>query len=171
MPVTTCALYVKSLLNGITPPGATGVRSPIQAFITPLTPDVNPDGIARVYVWPASGPERRRAMPRNTGPSYTTAGVKQIIHDLQVFLVWMDNPDDQNADINFPLLIDYVMFILRTSPNPDVYTDAVTGFQSSFVNVGEDMSYEFIPPHALEPDAMRRYDSRIRVRLLELFQA
>ena len=162
--------FVQSILTGLTPPGKTGIKGPIDSLITPLDPDVNPDGIARVYVWPASGPEKRRAMPRNTGPG-APAGWKQITHALEIFLVWMDYPDDPQADVNFPLLIDYVMMILRTSPNPALYTDPDTGVVSSMVNLGEVMSYDFVPPRTLEPDAMRRYDSRIRCSLLELFQA
>ena len=37
-------------------------------------------------------------MPRNTGKN-TPAGWKQLTHDLQVFLVWMDSPDDPAADM------------------------------------------------------------------------
>lgn len=170
MPLVSAQSYVKGLLQGLTPPGDTGIRAPIDALITPLTPDVNPDGIARVYVWPAKAPEKRRAMPRNTGPG-TPAGWKQLTHELQIFLVWMDFPDDPQADVNFPLLIDFVMNVLRTSPNPAQYTDPDTGTVSNMVNLGEVMTYDFVPPRALEPDAFRRYDARIQCSLLELFQS
>ena len=131
---------------------------------------MNPDGIARVYVWPAKFPEKRVAMPRNTGPG-TPAGWKGITHQLQVFMVWMDNPDDPNADINFPLLIDFVAMVLRTSPNPAQWIDPDTGVVSNFVNLGEVMDGDFVPPRTLEPMAFRRYDARIQCSLIELFQS
>jgi hypothetical protein len=170
MPIVSAQLYTAGLLEGMTPPGDTGLRGPISALITPLDPDIDPDGIARCYVWPASGPERRRAMPRNTGKS-TPAGWKQLTHELQIFMIWMDSPDDPAADVNFPAFIDYVMDELRTSPNPFLYTDPETGRASQMVNLGEVMTYDFVPPRTLQPQVFRRYDARIRCSLLELFQA
>lgn len=170
MPIISAQQYTAGLLKGMTPPGDTGIRQPIDALITPLDPDVNPDGIPRCYVWPASGPEKRRAKPRNTGKG-TPAGWKQLTHELQIFLIWMDSPDDPNADVNFPAFIDYVMDALRTSPNPSLYTDPETGRSSQMVSLGEVMTYDFVPPRTLEPQAFRRYDARIRCSLLELFQA
>lgn len=170
MPIISAQLYVKGTLQDLTPPGTTGLRGPVSALITPLDPDVNPDGIARVYVWPAKGPEKRLAIPRNTGMG-TPAGWKQITHQLEIFLVWMDNPDDPNADVNFPLLIDWVMDVLRTSPNPFQFTDPDTGRVSNMVNLGEVMTYDYVPPRTLADMAERRYDARIQCSLLELFQA
>ena len=171
MPVVAAQSFVKGILQNLVPPGDTGLRQPISALITPLDPDVNPDGIARVYVWPAGGPGKRLATPRNSGPGYTSAGAKQIEHDLQVFMVWMDDPSDQNPDLNFPALIDFVWLTLETSPSPSLYTDPATGAQTQMVNLGEKMSYDFVPPRTLEPQSMRRYDARIRCSLTEIYQA
>ncbi len=174
MPIVSAMLYTASLLKGMVPPGATGIRQPIDSMITPETPDVNPDGIARCYVWPATGPEKRRAMPRvkNIADQQAgQAGWKQIMHDLRIFLVWMDDPNDQNADVNFPLFIDWVMNVLRTSPNAAQFTDPDTGIPSNFANLGEVQSYDFVPPRYLEADMMRRYDAQVRCSLLELFQS
>ena len=159
----------------MTPPGDTGIRAPISALITPLDPDVQADGVARCYVWPAQGPEKRRAMPRNTGAASVAAsqaGWKQIEHALQVFLVWMDpDPEDPNVDVNFPLLIDYVMFLLRTSPNEAQWLNPYDGLVSHMINLGEVMSYDFVPPRTLEPQTLKRYDARITTTLLELWQS
>lgn len=169
MPITSAIGYTVSILQGMTPPGQTGISGPVSALVTPLTPDVNPDGIPRCYVWPAKGSEKRLAMPRNTGMG-TPAGWKQLPHSLEIFLTWMDNPDDENADVNFPLFIDWVMDVLRTSPNPAQWTDPESGITSNFANLGEVMTYDYVPPRSLEPDAWRRYDARVSCTLLELFQ-
>lgn len=174
MPLLSAQSYVQSLLTDVQPPGATGLRGPIQALITPLTPDVNPDGIARIYVWPASGPEKRIATPRaasRVAQQAGQAGFKNLKHDLRIFMVWMDDPNDPNADVNFPILIDWVLNILRTSPNPALWTDPYSGITSSFANLGEIQSYDFVPPRYLEPDAMRRYDAQIKCTLWEIFQS
>lgn len=169
MPLLSAQQYTASLLQGMTPPGATGIRAPVSALITPKLPDVNPDGIARCYVWPASAPEKRRAMPRNTGKG-TPAGWKEQLHSLEIFLVWMNSPNDQEADVNFPLFIDWVMDLIRTSPNPAEWYDPELGIASDFANFGEVMKYDFPPPRTLEPDGWRRYDARVSVTLLELYQ-
>jgi hypothetical protein len=163
--------FVQSILTGLTPPGKTGIKGPIDSLITPLDPDVNPDGIARVYVWPARGPGKRIAQPRNNPATGSPGATKQTKHDLQVFMTWMDSPNDQDADVNFPALIDFVWKILETCPSPQLWTDPETGGVSQMVNLGEVMTYEFIPPRTLEPQKMRRYDARIMCTLLEIYQA
>ena len=169
MPIASAQAYVQGILQGAAPPGATGIKGPIQCLITPLDPDVNAGGGARIYVWPAKGTVKRRAVPRNTGPG-TPAGWKDEKHDLEIFLVWMDSPNDPQADVNFPLLIDYVMMLLETSPNPAQVTDPETGLTSDMVNLGEVMTYEYVPPRTLAEQAFRRYDARISCSLLELYQ-
>ena len=169
MPIIAAQQFTAAQLQGMQPPGATGVKA-ISALITPLTPDVNPDGIARVYVWPANAPEKRRAVPRNSGKN-TPAGWKQILHELQIFLIWDDYADDPQSDSNFPLLIDFVMDNLRTCPSPAAWTDPDTGRVSDMCNLGEVMSYDYVPPRTIEGDLMKRYDARIKCSLLELFQA
>lgn len=170
MPLVSAQSYVQSILTGLTPPGDTGIRQPINSLITPLDPDVNPDGIARIYVWPARFPEKRRAQPRNDLPNGSPGGWKDIKHELQVFLVWMDDPNDPNADVNFPILIDWVADVLRTSRNPVQWTDPYSGITSNFANLGEVQTGDFVPPRTLADMAMRRYDARIQCSLLELFQ-
>lgn len=171
MSIVAAQSFVAAQLHGMVPPGDTGLRAPITALITPLDPDVNPDGIARCYVWPASGPEKRLAMPRNNAAQNNPGGAKQTTHEIQVFMVWMDDPNDQNADVNFPLLIQYVLKVLRTCPSPSLITDPYTGEESQMVNLGEVQAYDFVPPRTLEPQVMRRYDARIRATLVEIFQA
>ena len=128
------------------PAGNTAIKGPISALITPLDPDVNTDGLPAA-TWPASGPEKRRAMPRNSGSAPRPGG--KTHPELQIFLMWTDSQQDPNKDVNFPLFIDWVMDILRTSPNPAQWQDPETGLISNFANLGEVQAYDFVPPHTL----------------------
>lgn len=168
MPLNSAQLFVKDQLDGITPPGDTGISGPLVALITPYDPDES--GEARAYVWPATGKESRRAIPRNTGMG-TSSGWKNLEHSLQVFLTWFDSDSDPDADTNFPALIDYVMDVLRTCADPAVVTDPLTGRVSQLIDVGENMDYTYVPPRSTADQRQLRYDCRITLSILELFQA
>lgn len=168
MPINTVTTYIRDMINGTTPPGDTGLSGPLVALITPYDPDESGD--ARAYIWPTTGGETRRAIPRNTGPN-TPAGWKNLRHSIDVFLTWFDSDSDPDADINFPALIDYVMDLLRTSPCDEVAYDPETGRPSHLINVGEVMNYEYVPPVSMEDERQLRYDAKITVPVLELFQA
>jgi len=75
------------------------------------------------------------------------------------------------VDTSFPALLDAVMDALRTCPDPQVVTDPYTGRQSNMVNLGEDMTYTYVPPHSTADQRQLRFDARITARLLELVQA
>lgn len=169
MGLNSAQLYVKSILDGLQPPGDTGIPGPVEALITPYDPDES--GVARIYVWPATGPESRLAWPRNTGPN-TPAGWKQIRHSIQLYLVWFDDQDqDQNIDINFPALIDYVMFTLRTTLDPAPVTDPYTGAFSWLLDIGEGMTYDYVPPRSTADQRILRFDAKIQLPVTEYFQA
>lgn len=169
MGLNTCQLFVKGLLNNLQPPGDTGINGPIEALITPYDPDES--GAARIYVWPSAGPERRLAWPRNTGPG-TPAGWKQITHNLELFMVWFDDQDiDPNIDVNFPALIDFVMFTLRTCTDPASVTDPLTGESFLLLDIGENMDYTYVPPRSTADQRMLRYDAKITMPVIEYFQA
>jgi hypothetical protein len=169
MGINTCQLFVQGLLQGLQPPGDTGLNGPIQALITPYDPDE--DGVPRIYVWPSAGPERRLAWPRNTGPN-TPAGWKQITHNLELFMVWFDDSDaDPNIDINFPALIDFVMFTLRTCADPAEVTDPFTGSSWLLLDIGENMNYTYVPPRSTADQRILRYDAKITMPVIEYFIA
>ena len=77
---------------------------------------------------------------------------------------WTPTQQTRPRDVNFPLLIDYVMFLLRTSPNEAQWLDPETGLVSHMINLGEVMSYDFVPPRTLEPQTPARYDARITLQ-------
>lgn len=168
MPIVSTMRFIQGLIDGTTPPGDTGIPGPLVALITPYDPDDS--GEARAYIWPSTGTENRRAIPRNTGPN-TPAGWKNARHTVDVFLVWFDSDDDQNADTNFPALIDFVMDLLRTCNDPAQVTDPDTGRISQQINIGEEMTYEYVPPMSMEDQRYLRYDAKITVHALEMFQS
>ncbi len=168
MPIVTAMTYVRDMIDGTTPPGDTGLSGPLVALITPYDPDESGD--ARAYIWPSTGNENRRAWPRNTGPG-TPAGWKNLRHSLDVFLTWFDSDSDPDGDVNFPALIDFVMDLLRTSPCDAVAYDPETGRPSHLINVGENLTYEYVTPMSMEDQRYLRYDAKIAVPILELFQA
>lgn len=178
MPINSTALYIKSLLDGTQPPGETGLPGPLVALITPYDPDES--GEARAYIWPTAGPEKRRAIPRgpvtvNGGPApQGTAGWKQMEHAISIFLVWFGYDSDDQIDSSFPLLIDHVMAVLRSSPNTgpgNIITDPQTGMVSQIVDLGEDMTYEYVPVLSTDDQRITRYDCRIEAHCTEMFQA
>jgi hypothetical protein len=167
--LNSAQLFLQGVLNGLQPPGGTGIGGPIQALITPIDPDES--GLPRIYVWPANGPESRLAWPRNTGPG-TPAGWKQIKHSLQLYLTWFDDSDaDADIDINFPGLIDFVMFTLRTVIDPAEVTDPLTGALSLLLDIGEDMAYDYVPPRSTADQRILRFDAKITCPVTEYFQA
>jgi hypothetical protein len=168
VPLNSAQLFIRDTLDGTSPPGDTGLSGPLVALITPYDPDQS--GAPRAYVWPSMGREKRRAKPRNHGPG-TPAAVKDLNHTVEVFLVWFDSDSDPDADINFPGLIDYVMDLLRTCDNPALVTDPLTGRVSQLVDIGEDMTYTYVPPRSTADQRILRYDARISVPFLETFQA
>lgn len=168
MPVVTAMTYLRDLLSGTTPPGDTGLSGPLVALITPYDPDES--GEARAYIWPSTGSENRRAMPRNTGPN-TQAGWKNLRHSVDIFLTWFDSDSDPDGDVNFPALIDFVMDTLRTSQCDAVAYDEETGRPSHLINIGENMTYEYVTPVSMEDQRYLKYDAKVMVSVLELFQA
>lgn len=175
MPVNTVALYVQGLLQGTQAPGETGLPGPLEALITPYDPDES--GEARAYIWPMTGHEARRTIPRgpvtvNGAPSPAgTAGWKQATHQVSIFLVWFGYDNDPNADTSFPALVDFVMAVLRSSKNPATATDPYTGLVSELLDIGENLTYEYVPVLSTDDQRILRYDARIDVHCTEYFQA
>jgi len=168
LPLVSALQYTKGLLDNITVPGVAGESGPLTVLVTPYDPDES--GEARAYVWGGSGNENRLAFPRNTGPG-TPAGFKNLFHNVEIFLVWFDSDSDPDVDTSFPALLDAVVDALRTCPDPQVVTDPYTGRQTNMVNLGEDMTYTYVPPHSTADQRQLRFDARITARLLELVQA
>jgi hypothetical protein len=173
MPITSTLYAIKSLLVDLPMPGQ---LPSMAAYITPPDPNVETD-IPTAYVWPTQGGEDREndggkkvgAIPRNSGPG-TPSGVKNISHDIDVYVVWMASNDEPDIDCLFPGVVDAVMAAFRFSTDPATATDPYTGEQSTLVDIGEDMSYR-ITLRSLIEQAYNRYDALVGLSVLEIIRA
>lgn len=176
MPIATVLRFIKSQVEQVQPPGLPGVNGPLATYVAP--PDPDESGIARAYVWPATGREKRLAIPRNTGPR-TPAGWKSETHQVMVWPLWFDDLDrDRLADINFPGMVDAIMDALRTCVDPvedpaqgTMAQDPFTGRESAILNAGEEMSYDITTLRSTADQRIVIFQGAIRVPVVEYFQA
>lgn len=166
--MNSCQLYIKNMINGLTVPGN---ANSLLAYITPEDPfdDTNP----AAYIWPSTGNEDRQAVPRVGADIYnpTQAGWKTLTHDLDIYLTWFNDDSDPNADISFPAVLDVVMYTYRSSANPAVVADPLTGLQSQLIDVGERMTYRMAGIHATADQRWLRYDAQLTLTIIEELQS
>ncbi len=168
MPLVTVQTYIKSLLNGLIVPGPAGI-GPLEAFIQP--PDPNDDTIRpAAYIWASGGREVRQSMPRNTGPG-TPAGWKDVYPDVEIYLVWFDSDEDPYADTAFHSVIDAVMQVLRTSPDPAQVVDPNSGLVCELAGVGEHMTWQALSVTSTADQRWLRFDALLLVPYIEFIQA
>ena len=169
MPIASSLAYIKGLLNGLAMPGQ---LPSMNAYITPPDPNVETD-IPTAYVWPTSGDESRDGkagtVPRNSGPG-TPSGFKDLVHAIDVYVLWFGADDEPDIDNLFPGIVDAVMFALRTSDDPVKVADPYTEQGSTLVDVGEVMNYR-ITLRSLVEQAYDRYDCLLSLSVLEVIQA
>jgi len=89
---------------------------------------------------------------------------------MDLFLVWFQASDDPDADNLFPGMVDAVMSALRYCKMPQTIVDPYTGYKSDLVDLGENQATEIVVSSTAS-QAYLRYDSRVRLRLLELIFA
>lgn len=169
MPINSVQVYIQQLLDNLVMPGRAGN---LRVYITPPDPNEETD-LPTAYVWPADGyesrnPQRGGTVPRNTGIG-TNSGYKAYEHRMDVYLIWNGQDDDPQADIWFPGMVDAIMLVLRTSPDPAVAQDPYTGQLTTLIDVGEIMNYR-ITLRALADQRYNRYDALISLELLEIMQ-
>lgn len=166
MPLNSTQLWIKGLLDGLIVPGNANT---LQAYITPLDPYEEDNPAA--YIWPTSGNEDRQAMPRVNAAPGIGAGWKTLTHELAIWLTWFNDESDPDADISFPAVIDVVMFTLRSSANPAVIYDPLTGVGSQLIDVGERMNWRFAGIRATADQRWNRYDAEITATIIEELQS
>lgn len=175
MPVNSTLSYVRSLIDGTTVSGNAGTA--IEAFISP--PDPKEDSFnPAAYVWASRGPEKRNSGSRSPAPGgaprpapLPPAGWKLTVHTVEIYLTWFDENTDPQQDSSFPLVLDLVQNILRTCNMPVNLTDPATGMSCQLVNLGENMSYEYVPVRSTASQRYHRQDALITAPVEEWFQA
>jgi hypothetical protein len=174
VPLLTVQTWVYNVLNGMPLPGN---ASPLAVFVTPPNPEENQLD-PHCYVWPSSGSESRESVPRPPGtlpgapPVPGQAGRKAITHSVDIWLTWFGDDSDPSPDFSFPVIVDAVMDALRTTRDPALQADPVTGRVSQIYGTGERLTYDLAVPRGTDRDQrILRYDARIAARIGEELQA
>lgn len=175
MPIMSTLSHVQSLLNGVSVSGNGGTV--IEAFINPPDPETeqrNP----HAYVWAARGPEKRNSGSRSPAPAgfaqhtpLAPAGWKILQHTVEVYLTWFDENIDPQIDSTFPLIIDLAMNVLRCCKMPMDIIDPATGISCQLINLGEQLSYEYVPVRSTASQRLQRQDALITAPVEEWIQA
>jgi hypothetical protein len=174
MPINTCQQYLKSVLNGLILPLGLGV---IEAFITPPNPNIQAGAnVCSAYIWGSHGDEKRKALPRATHGNLGSGGLKEILHNIDVWLIWFgyNIDEDSDADNQFPSILDFVLGQLRNARLVDAANEArdpVTGQTSQLLAVGENMSYVYTPVRAIVDQRTFRFDAQITCDVVEEIRA
>lgn len=175
MPINSTLAHVKQLLDGTTIPGNAGKY--IEAFISPPDPEtqqVNP----HAYVWAAQGPENRnsgkRVAPPAGAPEFlklNNSGFKILKHRIEIYLTWFDDSRDPQSDSSFPLVIDMTMQVLRSCVMPIDLIDPATGSNCQLINLGEEMSYQYVPVRSTASQRLQRQDALVTAPVEEWIQS
>lgn len=161
--------YVKGIADGLAMP--TGVPGPLVARITP--PVWERVSAPRAYVWGGRVRGSRQTAPR--GP-----GFKRIPWVVDVYLTYMDTPDDALANEPFPAVIDAVLGAFFTTTMP-VWIDSTgtpvgpnaptAGSATQIQSIGESFDLDYPPERTVTAGRMIWYSTRIGLDVLEVVQA
>jgi hypothetical protein len=166
VPLNSVQQYVKGVMDGLMLPST---PVPLAAYITP--PDPGDGTQPAVYIWGSTANEERQSMPRAQPGKPQTGGFKLIHHNLDLWLIWFGASDDPNADSAFPAVIDACTAVLRSTEIQVPITDPLTGQQSTILNIGESIKWDYMPVISVSDERWLRYDARLIVTVLELLQA
>lgn len=166
MPLITAQTYIRSKLDKLSIPGPAGVE-PLNAFVIP--PDPYLESAPAAYVWPSRGTEKRQALPRNVAGA--NGAWKTIAQSMDVWLTWFGADTDPYADNAFPAIVDAVMNVLRTAPDPAQVTDPNTNAVTWLSGIGEDMDWHLGGVRSLEDQRWLRFDALVTVPFTEWIQA
>ena len=177
--------YIQSLLQDMPWPDTMTNLPALQAYITPPNPNVQSE-IPACYIWPQRGrisrdtdKLRSGTIPRAATPG-GPSGTKAVDYAIPVWLVWMMDTDDPDADSLFPGMYWQVINVLQGaafaadgtsfSETPYLLTDPWTSEQSWLIDLGEDMTFETYE-RLLENQRFMRLDCVIDCSVSEVIAA
>lgn len=168
MPLLSVQTYVKNLIDGLIIND--GIPA-LTAYITPPTVE-DLDG-PRAYVWGARQKVHRQSMPRTAPNNASTAGFKFFDYTVDIYLVYLTNPDVASNDTDFPLIIDTVLSQLWNTTMP-VFIDASGNVVpsggvgiSQILNIGEEWDLDYPPEKTPATLRMLYYTCRIGMMVQE----
>lgn len=168
MPLYSCQKYVQGLINGLAMPA--GVPGPLTAWITP--PVAEKLQAPRAYVWGGRVRASRQTAPR--GP-----GFKKRPWIVDIYLAYMDNPDNALANEPFAQVIDAVTEVFETATMPVfispagavvVESSAADATYSQIQAVGESWDLQYPPEKSVLSQRQIWYSSLISMDVLEVIQ-
>lgn len=163
MPLNSIQHYVQGLLDGLAVPDST---TTLEAQITPPTVQDLDSPVA--FVWGGQLVVTRQTGNRGPAPA---AGFKRLMWDVDVWLVYLTNPDDTEVDQEFPLLVDAVMAQLWSTTMPLFITDPTTGLVTQVLEIGEEFRLDYSPVHTPATLRMLYYTAHLGLSIYEAVQA
>jgi hypothetical protein len=159
--------YCRGIIDGLALP-LPGSPS-LTAWITP--PVFEKLTGPRAYVWGGRVRGSRQTAPR--GP-----GFRRVPWVVDIWLVYLDTPDQARRAEPFPLVIDAVLAAFMTTPMP-VFIDASgtpvgpnagSAADTQIQSIGESWDLDYPPERAPAAGRMVWYSARIGMDVLEVVQ-
>jgi hypothetical protein len=173
--LTGVQLYVKNIIDGLV---VTDGIPALTAYVTPPTLE-DLDG-PRAYVWGARLRGKRQTAPRiRAGHTIVdgTSGFKHLAWTVDVYLVYLSNPDAPGNDTDFPQIIDAVLASYFTTQMPifidglgNTFTAPAAGL-TQILGIGEDFELEYSALHTPATLRMLYYSARLALDIYEAVQA
>lgn len=159
--------YVQGLINGTPLPDA--VPGPLVAYITP--PMSEKLSAPRAYVWPGRTQVTRQTAPRG-------AGFRKRTWPIDIYLNYMDTPDDALANEPFMQVVDAVTDVFETTLMPlfidaqgnPVGQSATSATDTQILGIGEDWGLDYPPERTVMNLRQLWFSTLIRMQVLEAKQ-
>ena len=159
--------YVKGLLDGLTLPFAQ--EGSLTAYVAP--PSVGDQINPLCFIWGSVGDKSRRAGSRAKPGLPSTGGFKKAIWQTDLWLYYVEDADDPDADSLFPAVIDAICGVLENTLMPVAVTDPTTRAVSTVLQIGETVKIDYAPVRSLEGQRLVQYEARLIVDIEESYQA
>lgn len=167
MPLGSVQKYCRNLINGTVMPS--GVPGPLEAWITP--PVAEKLKAPKAYVWGGHVTSGRQSAPRG-------AGFKKRPWIIDLWLAYMDTPDNALANEPFADVIDTVIDVFETAVMPVlidrqgkvVSQDAATASCTQLQAVGESWTLDYPPEKTVVSLRQVWYSAHVGMDVLEVIQ-